>query len=496
MRKKMRRGISQIESFEPMVLMSATVIEGTNASEWISGDHNDNSIFAGGGNDEIHAPLGTNTIDGGSCEDTLVIYEGARADYSVQQLANGSVLLTGRGLNGSTVQNTLINVERILFNDGALAFNSSGSEQTSPSTSNSTPIDVSPSTADPVQNTPAPAPSAPVEPSGTQTISGTDIGEWINGTNANDTIIAKGGNDDIYAPLGRNFIDGGSGVDTLVIYQGRFADYQLVRLQNGNTQLTGPGLDGQQVVNELQNVERIHFLDQIYNLDSAQNSPSGSSAAADTGSSGAGQLQTAVPQPLESFSPEPLPLEPLPLEPLPLEQQTPEPQPSEPAFQPQVEPSQPVETNTQPAQSVNVTSPAENTGSNFLTEVVRLTNIIRAQNGLSPLSVSSQLQQAAQTQSENLAFQDFFSHTGLDGLQPWDRAENAGYNYRAIGENIAAGQRTPAEVVQAWVDSPSHLANILNPVFTEIGIGYQYLANDTGNINFNYYWTQVFGTRL
>ena len=103
------------------------------------------------------------------------------------------------------------------------------------------------------------------------------------------------------------------------------------------------------------------------------------------------------------------------------------------------------------------------------------------------------LQQAAQTQSQNLAFLDFFNHTGLDGLQPWDRALNAGYNYQAIGENIAAGQLTAAEVVQAWVDSPSHLANILNPVFTEIGVGFQYLENDRGNINYNYYWTQVFG---
>ncbi|MGB4739049.1 MAG: hypothetical protein WBH50_12720, partial [Fuerstiella sp.] len=99
----------QIESIEPMLLLSATVINGTNASEWISGDHNDNSIFAGGGNDEIYAPLGTNTIDGGSGDDALVIYEGDQADYSLQQLANGGYLLTGRGLDGSTVVNTLQN---------------------------------------------------------------------------------------------------------------------------------------------------------------------------------------------------------------------------------------------------------------------------------------------------------------------------------------------------------------------------------------------------
>ncbi len=129
----------------------------------------------------------------------------------------------------------------------------------------------------------------------------------------------------------------------------------------------------------------------------------------------------------------------------------------------------------------------------FITEVVVLTNIERANEGLQPLTLNSQLSATAQGHSEDMAVNDFFSHTGLDGDRLGDRAEQNNYDYRALGENIAAGQRTPAQVVQAWINSPGHRENILNPNFTEIGIGYEFLANDRGEVNFNHYWTQVFG---
>jgi uncharacterized protein YkwD len=132
----------------------------------------------------------------------------------------------------------------------------------------------------------------------------------------------------------------------------------------------------------------------------------------------------------------------------------------------------------------------------FLDRVIDLTNDVRAANGLHALTTNSALQATAQLQSVNMAEQDFFSHTGQDGLMAWDRALIEGYNYQTIGENIAAGQLTPEEVVQGWVNSPGHLANILNPRFTEIGVGYQYLQNDTGVINYHHYWTQVFGTEF
>jgi len=131
--------------------------------------------------------------------------------------------------------------------------------------------------------------------------------------------------------------------------------------------------------------------------------------------------------------------------------------------------------------------------SEFIIQIVALTNIERAKAGLQPLTLNSQLVATAQGHSEDMAINDFFSHTGLDGDRLSDRAKQNNYDYRALGENIAVGQRTPEQVVQAWLASPGHRKNILNPNFAEIGIGYKFLRNDRGSINFNHYWTQVFG---
>lgn len=125
--------------------------------------------------------------------------------------------------------------------------------------------------------------------------------------------------------------------------------------------------------------------------------------------------------------------------------------------------------------------------------VIELTNNFRAQNGLSPLEFDAQLASAAQTHTENMAFQDFFSHTGADGSDVGDRVTNTGYNYSTVGENIGAGYQTPEAVIQGWIESPGHRENMLNPNFQEIGVGYFFLEEDTGNQNWNYYWTQVFG---
>lgn len=93
------------------------VLTGTDASEWIGGTAADDSISAGGGDDEIYAPLGTNEIDGGDGEDTLLVYEGNRADYTLSNIGDGRIYIEGPGLNGETVRSFLSNVERILFND-------------------------------------------------------------------------------------------------------------------------------------------------------------------------------------------------------------------------------------------------------------------------------------------------------------------------------------------------------------------------------------------
>jgi hypothetical protein len=132
--------------------------------------------------------------------------------------------------------------------------------------------------------------------------------------------------------------------------------------------------------------------------------------------------------------------------------------------------------------------------SQLINQVLELTNAERAKAGLKPLALNNRLSLAAQGHSDSMAADDFFSHTGADGSNVGDRVQDTGYQYSYTGENIAAGQKTAAEVVQGWMDSPGHRANILNADYTEIGIGYELLENDPGSVNYHHYWTQVFGT--
>ncbi|WP_141578159.1 CAP domain-containing protein [Actinomadura sp. WMMA1423] len=126
--------------------------------------------------------------------------------------------------------------------------------------------------------------------------------------------------------------------------------------------------------------------------------------------------------------------------------------------------------------------------SRFAAEVVSLTNAHRAAHGLRPLADDPWLTAAAQAYSEDMVTRRFYSHTSPEGTQPWDRARAAGSTHLGIGENIACGQRSPAEVVQGWMDSPGHRANILKPDFTHIGVGFQ------GGGKAGTYWTQLFGS--
>jgi uncharacterized protein YkwD len=107
-----------------------------------------------------------------------------------------------------------------------------------------------------------------------------------------------------------------------------------------------------------------------------------------------------------------------------------------------------------------------------------------------PVAWNRQLGLAALGHSTNLARGHYFSHVEKDGSTPADRATRAGYPWRLVGENIASGNRTPQEAVQAWLDSPGHCANLMNPGFTEMGAAY---AIDPRNENQTPYWTQVFG---
>jgi uncharacterized protein YkwD/stress response protein SCP2 len=123
-----------------------------------------------------------------------------------------------------------------------------------------------------------------------------------------------------------------------------------------------------------------------------------------------------------------------------------------------------------------------------LGEVVDRTNAERARHGLRALTVDQRLAAAAQAHSADMVRRAFFAHESPDGRQVWDRAVAAGYAYRKVAENIAAGQRTAEEVVRGWMESPGHRANILDGDLTQIGVG----RADGGS--YGVYWTQVFGT--
>lgn len=122
-------------------------------------------------------------------------------------------------------------------------------------------------------------------------------------------------------------------------------------------------------------------------------------------------------------------------------------------------------------------------------ETARLVNIERSKAGLSALIIDGQLSKIATIKAEDMNNNNYFAHTSPTYGSPWDMAKRFGYTYRSFGENIAMGQRTPAEVVKAWMDSPGHKANILSKSYTNIGAG---IAKDSdGRI----YWVHMFSSK-
>ena len=123
--------------------------------------------------------------------------------------------------------------------------------------------------------------------------------------------------------------------------------------------------------------------------------------------------------------------------------------------------------------------------------VVELTNQERAKHGLPALIVDPALTRSAQGHSDDMANNNFFSHTGSNGSDLVQRLTAAGYSpIYAAGENIAAGQVTPEEVVAAWMASDGHRRNILSSYYHHIGVGYAYREGTT----YWRYWTQDFGS--
>ena len=120
-------------------------------------------------------------------------------------------------------------------------------------------------------------------------------------------------------------------------------------------------------------------------------------------------------------------------------------------------------------------------------QVVQLVNAQRAKVGCRGLAVDARLSRAAQAHSADMARRRYFSHTSPDGRTFVQRIRAQGNPGTRLGENIAAGYRTPSTVMTAWMKSAGHRANILNCRFTAIGVGYA-----TGG-PYGTYWTQDFG---
>lgn len=116
-------------------------------------------------------------------------------------------------------------------------------------------------------------------------------------------------------------------------------------------------------------------------------------------------------------------------------------------------------------------------------KVVELTNQERAKHGLKPLALDTELSKVAREKSRDMQSKGYFSHTSPTYGSPFDMMKQFGITYRTAGENIAMGQRTPEEVVNAWMNSDGHRKNILSSSYTHIGVGHIAEGN---------YWTQMF----
>ncbi len=173
--------------------------------------------------------------------------------------------------------------------------------------------------------------------------------------------------------------------------------------------------------------------------------------------------------------------------PAPATQQAPAPAPAAPTPAPAQQPTQqaPKQTQTAPKPAAQTQNNAPTTGtvSQYVQQVIDLTNAQRSKNGLPALKADTQLNGVAQKKSVDMQQKNYFSHTSPTYGSPFDMMRDFGVTYKSAGENIAQGQRTPQEVVTAWMNSEGHRKNILSANYTHIGVGFE----ESGK-----HWTQMF----
>ena len=162
------------------------------------------------------------------------------------------------------------------------------------------------------------------------------------------------------------------------------------------------------------------------------------------------------------------------------------PAPDEETPAPDEETPAPDEGTPAPDEGTSAPDKEQTTGgviSAYEAEVIRLVNEIRRQNGLGELTASAELSHVARLKSQDMHDKGYFDHTSPTYGSAFDMLRSFGISYRTAGENIAYGYSTPQAVVDAWMNSSGHRANILNASYTQIGVGHVQDGN---------YCTQIF----
>jgi hypothetical protein len=122
-----------------------------------------------------------------------------------------------------------------------------------------------------------------------------------------------------------------------------------------------------------------------------------------------------------------------------------------------------------------------------------LTNSQRSSNGLNGLNVNLKLMNAAQAKADSMVSEGYFDHTAENGTTGWDYIINAGYSYESAGENLAASNEDDEAVINGWLNSPTHRANLLNSAYTDVGYGISF-AGDYQNYSNVYYIVALYAS--
>ena len=147
--------------------------------------------------------------------------------------------------------------------------------------------------------------------------------------------------------------------------------------------------------------------------------------------------------------------------------------------------------------AVVIADPARPAAAGWDEQIRQLVNQFRRVNNLPPLEMNAFLSRAAKAHSQDMLNRDYFEHISPSGTDPGDRATTAGYRWSRVLENLAAGQTNPRDVVNAWIQSKDgHREAMLDPIVTELGIGYVFAPFDPGRVEARHYWAMSLGKPL